>query len=194
MGRCRISEEGATVVTPCKTSVTLSAHFSCHFQQEMKRCLGTYLLWQIWVLLWIAISGPKATTGDPWDLWGYRCPSPGSQSTPPPSSSPAFLLVKTLRHLKSFFCSCLLARQSPAQPSWTSQQLILIHLLKLCVALLTCLQRVTWQSTCNTRSGLSSTQSTAAAFAVIQSKCLQSPPELQGVQAFISYLQREQEP
>jgi len=66
--------------------------------------------------------------------------------------------------------------------------------LKLCIALPTSLQRLTWQSTCNTGSGQSSTQITAAVFTVVQSKHLRSPPELQGVQALISCLQREQGP
>lgn len=98
----------------------------------------------------------------------------GCQSTHPLSS------LSASRHLKTYKIFLLMPlRQSPVQRSWT-QQLILIHLLKLCLALPPCLQRATWQSLCNTWPRLRNTQSTAVSFTVIWSKHLQSPSELQG--------------
>lgn len=49
-------------------------------------------------------------------MWDYRCPSPGSQSTHPLHFSLlAFLIRKFLRHLKPFFCSCLLVSNQSAR-------------------------------------------------------------------------------
>lgn len=70
------------------------------------------------------------------------CPSQCSQSIHPLHFSlPAFLIRKFSRHLKPFFCSCLLVSHL-AQLGWTSQQLILIDLLKLSIASPICLPRV----------------------------------------------------
>lgn len=75
-----------------------------------------------------------------WPLWEIDVQVQDPNPHKPQVHHPHFV-NKGLKTSKILFCLCLLARQPPAQLIWTSQQLILIWLLKLCIALPTCLQK-----------------------------------------------------